>query len=457
MRFLKPRSSFLDLPVIGLPAQAIDILTSAIAFKESLLQQIADAKSRIFLCSLYLQHDDAGQQVLDALYAAKRSNPALEIAVFVDWHRAQRGLIGEKKVPGQVAGNAAWYQSQSQLHDVAVPIYGVPVQTRELFGVLHLKGFVIDDVVTYSGASMNNVYLQQFERYRHDRYWLIREQRLADSMAAWLRQYFLSNPAVHRLDQNAVPQTRAARAEMRTEIREMREMLKTATYTLPADSTLQQAQSLSVASLSGVGKNNALNRHLCQLIAAAKTQIRICTPYFNFPLAITREVNRALKRGVQVQIILGDKTANDFYIPPEQEFKAIGCLPYLYEMNLRRFAKKHQTEMADGRLQIHLWKHAENSYHLKGLWIDQLYTVVTGNNLNPRAFRLDLENALIFTDPQGELLQQSETEFAAIMQHTSLLANYAQLEKLSDYPPKVRQLLSRLSRVRLDHLAYRVL
>lgn len=453
MRFLKPRSSFLDLPVMSLPAQAIDILTSATAFKENLLQQIAAAKSRIFLCSLYLQHDEAGQQVLDALYAAKRRNPALEIAVFVDWHRAQRGLIGEKKIPGQVSGNTVWYQQQSQLHDVSVPIYGVPVQTRELFGVLHLKGFVIDDMVIYSGASLNNVYLQQFEKYRHDRYWLIHDQRLADSMVAWLRQYFLSHVAVHRLDQTHVPQTRS----IRPEIRELRDLLKSASYELPADSTLEQAQSLSVASMSGVGKNNALNRHLCQLIAAAKTQIRICTPYFNFPLAITREVNRALKRGVQVQIILGDKTANDFYIPPEQEFKAIGCLPYLYEMNLRRFAKKHQAEIAGNRLQIHLWKHADNSYHLKGLWIDQIYTVVTGNNLNPRAFRLDLENALLFTDPRGELRQQSDIEFATIMQNTSLLIHYQDLEKLSDYPPKVRQLLSRLSRVRLDHLAYRVL
>ncbi|MFZ6818166.1 CDP-diacylglycerol--serine O-phosphatidyltransferase [Undibacterium sp. Ji22W] len=453
MQFLKPRSSFLDLPVIGLPAQAIDILTTAAAFKQSLLQQISDAKSRIFLCSLYLQNDEAGQQILDALYAAKRRHPALEIGVFVDWHRAQRGLIGEKKTPGKVAGNAAWYQAQSQLHEVAVPIYGVPVQTRELFGVLHLKGFVIDDVVTYSGASMNNVYLHQFEKYRHDRYWLIHDQRLADSMVTWLQHNFLNAKAVHRLDQEEVPQTRA----IRSEIRDLRDSLKKASYTLPDEGILREAPKLSVTCLSGVGKNNALNRHLCQLIAAAKTQIRICTPYFNFPLAITREINRALKRGVQVQIILGDKTANDFYIPPEQEFKAIGCLPYLYEMNLRRFAKKHQAEMADGGLQFHLWKDAENSYHLKGLWIDQLYTVVTGNNLNPRAFRLDLENALLFTDPKGELHQQTDAEFSSIMQHTSLLTHYRHLEKLSDYPPQVRQLLSRLSRVRLDHLAYRVL
>jgi CDP-diacylglycerol--serine O-phosphatidyltransferase len=39
------------------------------------------------------------------------------------------------------------------------------------------------------------------------------------------------------------------------------------------------------------------------------------------------------------------------------------------------------------------------------MWIDQRYTLLTGNNLNPRAFRLDLENALLIDDPQGELLE----------------------------------------------------
>lgn len=456
MRFLNTQRSFLDLPVLGVSASAIQILTSASDFKQNLLQQIAQAKSRIFLCSLYLQHDEAGQQILDALYSAKRRNPALEIAVFVDWHRAQRGLIGEKKIPGQVAGNAAWYQQQSQLHQLEVPIYGVPVQTRELFGVLHLKGFVIDDVVTYSGASMNNVYLHEFDKYRHDRYWLIQNQGLADTMLAWLRQYLLTSSAVHRLDRGELPTTRV----IRSEVKALRESLKLASYTLPveqATTTLNAALQLSVACLSGVGKNNVLNRYLCQLIAAAKSEIMLCTPYFNFPLAITREINRAMKRGVTVRIVVGDKTANDFYIPIEQEFKAIGCLPYLYEMNLRRYAKKHQAELHDGRLQIALWKHGANSYHLKGMWIDQIYTLVTGNNLNPRAFRLDLENALLFTDPQGELRQQRDIEINSIMQHTSLLAHYQDLEKLSDYPPKVRQLLSRLSRVRLDRLAYRVL
>lgn len=453
MRLFKLRPQLTDLPQIAIQADAIRILNSASQFRQSLLEQIAQAKHRIYLCSLYLQHDEAGQVVLDALYAAQRMNPALQIHVLVDWHRAQRGLIGEQKIPGKVAGNAAWYQTQSAAHEAVIPIYGVPVQTRELFGVFHLKGFVIDDTVIYSGASINNVYLHQLEKYRHDRYWLIQDASLANSMVDWVRRHILSSAAVHRLDLAEVPRTKDLRAEMRG----LREHLKAVAYQLPGDHSIKDAQSLCVTNISGLGKNNLLNRSLCQLLAAAQKQITICTPYFNFPRPVMREVNRALKRGVKLSIIVGDKTANDFYIPPQQAYKAIGCLPYLYEVNLRRFVKKHQAEISSAALQVHLWKDGDNTYHLKGVWIDDLYTLVTGNNLNPRAFSLDLENALLFTDPCGDLLAQRQAELDSIMQHTKTLQHYRDLENLKDYPDKVRQLLQRLSRVRLDHLAYRVL
>ncbi|MEA7515360.1 nucleotide exchange factor GrpE, partial [Salmonella enterica subsp. enterica serovar Virginia] len=38
-----------------------------------------------------------------------------------------------------------------------------------------------------------------------------------------------------------------------------------------------------------------------------------------------------LRDGKKVEIIVGDKTANDFYIPEDEPFKIIGALPYLYE------------------------------------------------------------------------------------------------------------------------------
>lgn len=456
MRYLNPRLSTDQLPAIPLQADAVRTLLGAAEYRVELLKQIASAKHRIYLCSLYVQNDEAGAEVMEALYTAKAARPSLDIAVLVDWHRAQRGLIGERRQAGQQTGNAAWYQKLSRVHAEGVPVYGIPVQTSELFGVLHLKGFVIDDVVIYSGASINNVYLHKQEKYRHDRYLLIQNSVLATTMVDFIRQHLLLASAVHRLDKAEIPATRS----IRNDIRRFREQLKKARYQFNEKFVGQYSETppvLSVTPLVGVGKNNPLNKAICQLLAASKTQIIICTPYFNFPRAVTREVNRALKRGVSVDIIVGDKVANDFFIPPEQPFKVISALPYLYEVNLRRFAKAHQQDIQKNQLRLRLWKDGENTYHLKGLWLDQCYALMTGNNLNPRAFRLDLENALLIHDPRQELLAQRNAELASIVEHTTLISDYRSLEKVKDYPEPVRKLLTRLSTIRLDRLAYRVL
>jgi CDP-diacylglycerol--serine O-phosphatidyltransferase len=174
-------------------------------------------------------------------------------------------------------------------------------------------------------------------------------------------------------------------------------------------------------------------------------------------LAVTREINRALARGVKIDILVGDKTANDFYIPPSEPFKVISALPYLYEISLRRFAKRHQRNIDSGQLNLHLWKDGDNTYHLKGMWIDQRYTLLTGNNLNPRAFRLDLENALLIDDPKGELAQPRRTELAEIFQHARRIERYQDLQTLPDYPAGVAKFLKRVSRVRVERLLYRIL
>ena len=114
-------------------------------------------------------------------------------------------------------------------------------------------------------------------------------------------------------------------------------------------------------------------------------KVVICTPYFNLPSALVRIISRLLRDGKQVEIIIGDKTANDFYIPPEEPFKIIGGLPYLYEINLRRFMQRLQRFSDSEQLTIRLWKDDDNTYHLKGMWVDNQWQLITGNNLNPRA------------------------------------------------------------------------
>ncbi|UGA39048.1 hypothetical protein JOS77_05175 [Chromobacterium haemolyticum] len=136
MAFLLKRSLLAQLPKLRMQADAITTLHQTADFRLCLLEAIAQARHRIYIAALYLEHDEAGQEVLDALFAAKQRQPQLDIRVMVDWHRAQRGRIGES----QDSCNAAWYRAQALRHNVDVPIYGIPVQTRELFGVLHLKG-----------------------------------------------------------------------------------------------------------------------------------------------------------------------------------------------------------------------------------------------------------------------------------------------------------------------------
>jgi CDP-diacylglycerol--serine O-phosphatidyltransferase len=444
-----PKASPLDtLPFLAVPASAIEVLPDPAVFRHELLQLIAQATQRIVIVTLYLQDDDGGREVLDALYAAKARHPALQISVFVDWHRAQRGLIGKQKSEG----NAGMYREYAARLGPGVDVYGVPVQNRELFGVLHLKGFVIDDAVLYSGASLNDVYLVRHGRYRLDRYHLLRHRGLADAMAAFVQRHFVDSEAVRRLNVAEVPTTRT----LQPAIREFRQDLQGAGYDIPRE-RLGPAD-VAVTPLLGFGRSdNTLNDALLALLRGTREQVILLTPYFNLPKPVRVVLGQLLRRGCEIHLMVGDKTANDFYISPGQPFKTIGLLPYLYENNLRRFARAHRRQIDSGQLNIHLWRDGDNSYHLKGLFIDDDVAVLTGNNLNPRAWALDLENGLVLRDPARLLHAKHQAEWAALKRHATRLSDYHALESPRHYPAEVRKQLKRLNRTRLDRLVNRLL
>jgi len=436
------------LPRFAVPAANIAVLPDPAAFRQELLRRIAQAQWRIVVVALYLQDDDAGREVLDALYAAHAREPGLSIELFVDWHRAQRGLIGQQKS----AGNAGMYRDYAERHGPGVAIYGVPVQNRELFGVLHLKGWVIDDTVIYSGASLNDVYLDRHGRYRLDRYHVLDHRGLADAMAAFAHRHFLGNDAVRLLNRPGAPPRRASYGA----IRAFRQSLQQAAYAVPREPL--GGADVAVTPLAGFGRiDNPLNDSLLALLRSTQHRLVVLTPYFNLPRAVRGVLGQLLRRGCTIDIVVGDKTANDFYIPPGQPFGTIGLVPYLYESNLRRYARTHQRQIASGQLNIHLWKHGDNTYHLKGLFVDDNWAVLTGNNLNPRAWTLDLENALLLHDPAQRLREQHRDELAALLKHAKRLRSYRELQRPRDYPDEVRKRLQRLSRIRLDRLLNRLL
>ena len=436
-----------ELAKLQQKAEQYQIVYDPKTYRVALLEQIKKAQHRIYIVALYLEQDEAGREILDALYQAKAHQPNLDIKIFVDWHRAQRGRIGEDKTKT----NARYYYDLKQQHpSVDIPVYGVPVNRREVLGVLHLKGFIIDDTVIYSGASINNVYLYKLDKYRYDRYHFITNKVLADTMVNYVNDNFLPLDGVQRLDVSE----HKTRKQIKSEIKQLRQHLMDVNYQYTGNS---DNETLSVAPIVGLGRNNQLNKIIHHLINTTEQKITFCTPYFNLPNILVRDIIRLLRKGKQVEIIIGDKVANDFYIPEDQPFNISGGLPYLYEINLRRFVERLQNYIDKEQLIIRLWKDADQTYHLKGIWVDDEWMMITGNNLNPRAWRLDLENAILVHDPKHELQQQIKQELTTIREKTALVTHFQQIQASQFYPKQVHKLIKRLSRIRVDRIIKRLL
>lgn len=437
-----------QLPAIALRPADYQVLERPERFRERLLQLISQARQRIIMPMLYLQDDESGREVLEALYTAQRQQPNLHICVYVDFHRAQRGRIGGG---GGESTNADSYLRRGQAGPRPVAVYGVPVKKREIFGVLHIKGFVFDDIILYSGASLNNDYLARDGHYRLDRYHEIRSRELAHALSSYTSEAFHLNFAVQDFSQGPVRDAR----ELRDEIRQLRRHLSVTPYTFR--SSRIRADELGITPLTGLGRGNPLNRVILWMIYAARQELFICTPYFNPPKPVLRALEDALHRRVRITLVTGDKRASDFYIPPGEKFSPIGAVPYVYEENLRHFVHSHQQAIDSRLLEVRVWADGTNSFHVKGLHADRSLALITGNNLNPRAWKLDLENGLLVHDPNHLMLEKFRHEQQFILMRTTVLHSAADLEDFGHYPEQVRSLLTKVRRFKASLLIKQLL
>jgi len=425
----------------------IAVFLSPKLYRQQLLKLIAAAQSRIFITALYLQDDEAGREILHALYQAKKEKPQLDIKIFVDYHRAQRGLIGEK----DNLGNRSLYLSLAEQYQQSIEIYGVAVKGKEFLGVLHLKGMVFDDILFYTGASINDVYLQKETRYRLDRYYQISSVKLANSFCDYLQHTFVDSTLCPRLNLGLLPD----KQQQKRNLIRLKALLKKSSYRVNEISDLSD---ISIQPLIGYGaRRNMLNNAIRQLVQKSQQDILIFTPYFNIPKALTRDIVKAMKRGVKITLVIGDKAANDFYIADDADFSTIGIVPYLYEMLLTRFVKRWQKFIEHGLLDIRLWQDQDNSFHLKGVVVDERYHLLTGSNLNPRAWSLDLENGLLVDDPQGFLMPALTQEKEVIFKNTKQVNHFTQLPNLKNYPEKPRKLLKKIQITQIDKVLKRFL
>lgn len=443
--------NFFDKPgTFRISKDDLSILPNTKDFQSKIFELIKSAKKRIYITTLYIQDDAAGAAVLTALYEARKKKPHLDVKVFVDFLRAQRGLVGHDKS----IGNIRLYRELNAAYEHPIEIYGVPVKSREFLGVLHLKGFIFDDAVLYSGASINNIYLHYADRYRADRYHLIENADLADSFVRYLTRNLVKSEAVQLLTDDNIKSAK----NIRSAIRRQKVTLRASEFQFHKNDRSESDDNISLTPIIGFGRSkNQLNKTILQLIKQTRKEIVIFTPYFNFPSKVNKAVLRLLRDRINVTVIVGDKKANDFFIPVDQDFEKIGILPYVYETNLKRFLKSNQNYIDSGLLSVFLWEDQGNSYHLKGINSDQTNYLITGHNINPRAWRLDLENGILIQDPEQALAKKFGDELDLIMVNCSKVNHFDEIDDSDEYPAEVNKLLNNMKRTRLDKILNQLL
>lgn len=450
MNLLSGRNSFLEtLPNIKIEANDFSIIEKTVDYKPTLLKLIKEAKQRIYITSLYIQDDDAGKEILTAIYEAKQANPKLEIYLFVDFLRAQRGLMGHEKS----IGNVRLYREMNVKYKHSIEILGVPVKSKEFLGVLHLKGFVFDDQLLYSGSSINNIYLQQNGKYRYDRYHIIKNSELANSFVDFLSKNFIKNDAVRSLTSDSIAKIKS----LKKSIRKMKLALRKAEYVFKKEKFVDQSDILITPLLGFGGRKNKLNQSIVEMIRNTQESLVLFTPYFNFPSKVHKSVRRLLKKGKKVTIVVGDKTANDFYIPESESFNKVGILPYIYETSLRRFVKSNQRYIDMQLLDVCLWLDPGNSFHLKGINSDEGSYLITGHNINPRAWRLDIENGVFIQDKNKKLKSKFDSELSEILKNCNKINHFEEIETADDYRVEAKKLLRSVKRSKLDSILNRLL
>lgn len=122
---------------------------------------------------------------------------------------------------------------------------------------------------------------------------------------------------------------------------------------------------------------------------AAKEKVQIINPYFAPTPSVKRAIKRALKRGVEVEIMIPGKS--DIPFTPNAAF-------YISNQLRKRGAE--------------VYIYNEGFHHSKVMMVDSLFCTVGSTNLNSRSLRYDYEvNAFIFDGKTtGELMDMFEQD-----------------------------------------------
>lgn len=121
--------------------------------------------------------------------------------------------------------------------------------------------------------------------------------------------------------------------------------------------------------------NKIIRQFYCSAIDNAKDSVRIVNPYFTLTPSIRKSINRAIKRGVKVEIMVS--AHSDIPLTPD-------CVFYTAHKLMKRGA--------------HVWLYQPGFHHTKVIMVDGKLCTVGSANLNARSLRWDYEENAVIAD-----------------------------------------------------------
>ncbi len=144
------------------------------------------------------------------------------------------------------------------------------------------------------------------------------------------------------------------------------------------------ARGIAVGSTPTAGRSTRTRMLVQFLLATARDSIDLCSPYFVPDLGIRRELLAACERGVRVRILTGG--------------------PYGDHGFVRRAGRRRYGSLLEAGVEI--WEYASHMLHAKVLVVDERWSLVGSNNIDPRSFGLNDEvNLLVLSGDLGAQLQ----------------------------------------------------
>lgn len=434
----------------------IQILTNPEDFYATLKTKISQAKSRIFLSSLYI--GKAQNELLECIETALNNREDLKVSILTD------ALRGTREAPNTCsASKLVDLVEKFGKHRVDLRMYHTPhlsgiakqvtpKRLNEGYGLQHMKLYGFDEEVILSGANLSQDYFTD----RQDRYYIFKNRSITD-------YYFKIQNAVSLLSYQIVPSSlqQGFRLDWPTSNKScephmnLQRFISDSSFLL--EPLLKQHQLTSfdqyhdhedfdtivypVSQLTPL-----LNPHndtstekpailrLLSYLDSPKIKWWFTAGYFNMLPQIQERLLNSKATGL---VITAAPQANSFY-------KSLGVsyyLPEAYLLFAKNFLQQVHQRSKDKLITVFEWKNGivntANgwSYHAKGLWMTvpeeevPSITVVGSSNYTKRAYSLDLEtNAIVITkDP--ELKQAMKAEIGNIMKHVTKM-------ELSEFEPK---------------------